>query len=236
MFNLIWKKLEDEKDQSFKTIYYQQMFLYLVGEEHIMEALKWLSDNKVRTPEGNVIEGVALQQEDRHRIIRCLFALPDFDQKEKDKVLAQELEKDTSQKAKLLEKTCYALTPTKERKLEVWNTLFAEKQTISYYERSALIAGFWHYKQSEVLAPYYEKFLQALPKIAERGDNDYKKAIVSGMCPHFGLSFEFLDHLDELGKKYESDLKYDQFVRALKDRAEQLRIQKEVKDFAASRN
>ena len=104
MFNLIWKKLEDEKDQSFKTIYYQQMFLYLVGEEHIMEALKWLSDNKVRTPEGNVIEGVALQQEDRHRIIRCLFALPDFDQKEKDKVLAQELEKDTSQKAKLLEK------------------------------------------------------------------------------------------------------------------------------------
>ena len=79
MFNLIWKKLEDEKDQSFKTIYYSQMFLYLVCEDHIIEALKWLKDNKVRTPEGNVIEGVALQQEDRHRIIRCLFALPDFD-------------------------------------------------------------------------------------------------------------------------------------------------------------
>ena len=40
------------------------------------------------------------------------------------------------------------------------------------------MSGFWHYKQVDLLKQYYEKFLKALPEIAERGDNDYKKAFV----------------------------------------------------------
>ena len=235
MFNLLWKKLEEEKDETFKTIFYSQLFFYLVGDDHVIEAMKWLKDEKVRTPEGAVIEGVSLKQADRHAIIRAVFALPDFDQKQKDEILAEELKKDTSEKAKLLKITCHALTPTKENKEEVWKTLFAEKQTISYYERNSMMNGFWHYKQAALLEPYYEKFIKALPEIAERNDADYKKSFVKMMCPTFGITFEFLDELDAICKKYEGDLKYDQFVRALKDRAEQLRIQKEVKDFAAQK-
>ena len=235
MFNLLWKKLEEEKDESFKTIFYSQLFFYLVGDDHVIEAMKWLKDEKVRTPEGAVIEGIQLKQADRHAIIRSVFALPDFDQKEKDAILEEELKKDTSEKAKLLKNTCHALTPTKERKEQVWKMLYAEKQTVSFYERNALMSGFWHYKQTDLLKPYYEMFLKALPEIAERGDNDYKKAFVKQMCPSYGITVEFLNEMDDICKKYEGDLKYDQFVRALKDRAEQLRMQKEVKDFAAKK-
>ena len=56
-----------------------------------------------------------------------MFALPDFDQKEKDAILEEELKRDTSEKAKLLKNTCHALTPTKERKEQVWKMLYAEK-------------------------------------------------------------------------------------------------------------
>ena len=151
----------------------------------------------------------------------------------KERLVREELDRDKSEKGKLFELTCYALLPDKARKEEVWEKALDRQGKLSFYEHKALMEGFWSPKQDDLLKDYFDKFLEVVPEIANRGDKDFVKNFMSGMCPTYGVTDEYLEKLAKAGAEF-SDVKYDSFQRVLYDLIVAKKRSKPIRDFSKS--
>ena len=93
--------------------------------------------------------------------------------------------------------------------------------------------GFWSVKQSALLQDYFDKFVEAVPDIANRGDKDFVKNYMFGMCPSYGVDDQYIERLKKAGAEF-SDVKYDSFQRVLNDLVVAKQRSKPIRDFSKS--
>ena len=215
------------------VIFSQALMGFLSSEAQVKEAVTWVEGGNFKRKDGRNIEGAKLTANDRQTAIKAFVELPGESREKKEQLVRDELERDKSEKGKLFELTCYALLPDAERKAEVWERALDREGKLSFYEHKALMEGFWSVKQGALLQNYFNKFVEAIPDIANRGDKDFVKNFLFGMCPAYGVDDEYIERLKKAGSEF-SDVKYDSFQRALNDLVVAKQRSKPIRDFSKS--
>ncbi|MCC5948654.1 MAG: aminopeptidase N [Nitriliruptoraceae bacterium] len=113
-----------------------------------------------------------------------------------DAVLA-ELERDPTDLGQRHAATARASQPDPAAKQAAWERLL-EDHDLSHTMSRHLYAGFTRFGQEQVLAPYTERYLQALPEVWARRSLDWAIGFSTGMFPHAASSPALRDRVDVL--------------------------------------
>jgi aminopeptidase N len=123
-------------------------------------------------------EGLAVDDDLRWAIVQTLSALGAIGVDEID----AELERDPSAAGQRQAATARALQPTAEAKAEAWRTAVEDEQ-LPNAMHSAIIAGFAHPTQGELLRPYVERYFADVRGVWERRTNELAQSVVVGLFP-----------------------------------------------------
>jgi aminopeptidase N len=121
--------------------------------EHVATARAILDGSRV-------FEGLAVDTELRWHIVLALAASGGGD----DGVIAAELERDPSDKGQRHAAAARAARPLPEAKAEAWR-LVVEDRTQPLALTEEVMTGFQQFGQEELLAPYAERYFDALPQV-----------------------------------------------------------------------
>ncbi len=141
------------------------------GDEHVT-IMRGLLDG------GYVVEGLRIDPELRWSIIAALSARGGID----DEVIVAELDRDPSAAGQRHAATARALTPTAEAKAEAWR-LAVEDDTQTNATQDAVVAGFAHWSQGELLEPYVAKYFDVIADVWQRRSSEVAQTIVVGLFP-----------------------------------------------------
>jgi aminopeptidase N len=140
-------------------------------EEHIA-AVRALLDGSA------VPDGLALDHELRWSIVMTLSALGTMGPDEID----AELDRDPSAAGQRHAATARALQPTPEAKEEAWRRA-VEDDTLPNAMQEAVIAGFAHPTQGELVAPYVQRYFADVRAVWERRTSELAQNVVIGLFP-----------------------------------------------------
>jgi aminopeptidase N len=126
----------------------------------------------------DVPAGLAVDDELRWAIVQTLSALgvagPDD--------IAAELERDPSAAGQRHAATARALRPSVEAKAEAWD-LAVNDDSLANAMQEAVIAGFAHPTQGELVAPYVERYFAEVKGVWERRTSELAQNVVVGLFP-----------------------------------------------------
>jgi aminopeptidase N len=125
-----------------------------------------------------VPEGLAVDDELRWAIVQTLSALGAIGADE----IGQELERDPSAAGQRHAATARALQPTPEAKAEAWR-LAVDDDTLANAMQEAVIAGFAHPTQGELVAPYRERYFAEVRSVWDRRTSELAQNVVVGLFP-----------------------------------------------------
>jgi aminopeptidase N len=124
------------------------------------------------------LEGLPIDDELRWAIVLTLAALgaagPD--------AIDAELERDPSAAGQRHAATGRALQPTAEAKAEAWR-LAVDDDTLPNAMQEAVIAGFAHPTQGELVAPYVQRYFADVRNVWERRTSELAQNVVVGLFP-----------------------------------------------------
>jgi aminopeptidase N len=126
----------------------------------------------------HVVEGLAMDAELRWSIVQALSARGAID----DEVVAAELERDPSAAGQRHAATARTLVPTAAAKTSAWHAV-VEDDALPNAVQEAIIAGFAHWTQGDVLAPYVERYFEAVPEVWQRRTSEVAQNVVVGLFP-----------------------------------------------------
>jgi aminopeptidase N len=153
-------------------------------------ALRALADSATTPAQLELLAAEATEPDLRWRRLTRLAELDLLDESEVDALVAADPNPDAWMNA-LQARTA---RPTAEAKAEAWQAVVEDRRippgVISRVGRS-----FWRSGQEELLAPYAEKFLAALPRIGDAG-MIWAMSLSFSFYPHVGGEDGFLDRLD----------------------------------------
>ena len=125
-----------------------------------------------------VLEGLSLDHELRWAIVMALSALGKLGQAEID----AELERDPSAAGQRHAATARALQPTAKAKAEAWQ-LAVDQDELPNAMQEAVIAGFAHPTQGELLTPYVARYFDDVRDVWERRTSELAQNVVIGLFP-----------------------------------------------------
>jgi aminopeptidase N len=99
--------------------------------------------------------------------------------------IAAELERDPSAAGQRHAATARALQPTPEAKAEAWR-LAVHDDSIPNAMQEAVIAGFAHPLQGELLAPYAQRYFDEVADVWARRTSELAQNVVVGLFPSWG--------------------------------------------------
>jgi aminopeptidase N len=179
---------------------------------HRVAALRGLADTAT-TPEH--FEALAAGADDpdlRWRRLTRLAELDRLDDADVDALLAKDPDPDAWMNAV----RARAARPTAEAKAEAWRTVVAERKippgSIGRTGRS-----FWRSGQDDLLTPYAERFLEALPSFGDAGML-WSLGLCGAFYPAVGGGDDFVDRLDAAAGGDDVSPIVRQTVRELNDR------------------
>jgi aminopeptidase N len=124
------------------------------------------------------LPGLAVDDELRWAIVQTLSALgalgPD--------AIDAELERDPSAAGQRHAATARALQPTPEAKAEAWR-LAVEDDSLTNAMHEAVIRGFAHATQGELVAPYVERYFAEVRDVWDRRTSELAQDVVIGLFP-----------------------------------------------------
>jgi aminopeptidase N len=126
----------------------------------------------------STLDGLAVDDELRWAIVQALSALGAIGT---DQVEA-ELERDPSAAGQRHAATARALQPTAEAKAEAWR-LAVEDDTLPNAMQEAVIGGFAHPTQGELVAPYVARYFADVRGVWERRTSELAQNVVVGLFP-----------------------------------------------------
>ncbi len=88
-----------------------------------------------------------------------------------------------------------ALRPTAEAKAEAWH-LVVEQDELPNADQAAVVAGFHHVDQRELLAPYVEKYFDSIEEIYRTRSSEMAQHIVTGLYPYTATTQATVDRTD----------------------------------------
>jgi aminopeptidase N len=125
-----------------------------------------------------VLENLAVDDELRWSIVQTLSALGAIGRAEID----AELERDPSAAGQRHAATARALQPTAEAKAEAWR-LAVDDDVLPNAMQEAVIAGFAHATQGELVAPYVERYFADVRDVWDRRTSELAQNVVIGLFP-----------------------------------------------------
>ena len=197
----------------------------LVGaaqEPDTIQAALALVDN------GTGIEGFELDQDMRWSLaIKAMaHALPQA----ADRV-AQELERDPSDRGRRNAETARVSAPEASVKEEAWRRI-AEDTDASLYEQRARMTGFFWIHQHDLTAPYVERFFAEVGGIYEAKTKDFATTYFAALYPHRWATQDTIDRSEALLAQIgEGD---SMLSRSVREALDELRRAKACREFAAS--
>jgi aminopeptidase N len=132
-----------------------------------------------------VLDGLSLDHELRWAIVIALSALGEVGPAEID----AELERDPSAAGQRHAATARALQPTAVAKEEAWR-LVVEQDDLPNAMQEAVIAGFAHPTQGELVAPYVARYFADVRDVWERRSSELAQNVVIGLFPTWTSTIE----------------------------------------------
>jgi aminopeptidase N len=124
------------------------------------------------------VAGLAVDDELRWSIVQALSALGAID----DEGIDAERERDPSAAGQRAAATARALRPSAESKAEAWH-LAVEDDSLPNAMQSAVINGFSHWTQGELLRPYMQRYFDEVAGVWERRTSELAQNVVMGLAP-----------------------------------------------------
>ncbi|MEV1019227.1 aminopeptidase N [Streptomyces sp. NPDC050264] len=133
------------------------------------------------------IDGLAVDTELRWAFVQRLAAVGRFDESE----ITTEYERDRTAAGERHAATARAARPTPEAKAEAWASV-VESDKLPNAVQEAVIAGFVQTDQRELLAPYADKYFEALRAVWDARSHEMAQQIAVGLYPSIQVSEETL--------------------------------------------
>ncbi|MFD0417536.1 aminopeptidase N [Streptomyces sp. NPDC127108] len=137
------------------------------------------------------IEGLAVDTELRWAFVARLAATGRLD----EAGIAAEAERDRTAAGERHAAAARAARPTAEAKAEAWASV-VESDKLPNAVQEAVISGFVQTDQRELLAPYTQKFFDAVKSVWESRSHEMAQQVVVGLYPAVLVSQETLDATD----------------------------------------
>ncbi|MFF0108732.1 aminopeptidase N [Streptomyces hirsutus] len=137
------------------------------------------------------IEGLAVDTELRWAFVERLAAVGRYDESE----IAGEYERDKTAAGERHAATARAARPTEEAKAEAWASV-VESDKLPNALQEAVIAGFVQTDQRELLAPYTDRYFEAVADVWESRSHEMAQQIAVGLYPSIQVSEETLEKTD----------------------------------------
>jgi aminopeptidase N len=125
-----------------------------------------------------VVDGLAVDDDLRWAIVQALSARGTIDAE----VIDTELERDPSAAGQRHAATARALQPNAEAKAEAWR-LALHDEALPNAMQEAVIAGFAHATQGELVAPYAARYFAEVGDVWERRTSELAQNVVVGLFP-----------------------------------------------------
>ncbi|MGW0572728.1 aminopeptidase N [Streptomyces tauricus] len=138
------------------------------------------------------IEGLAVDTELRWSFVQRLAAVGRFD----DAEITSEYERDKTAAGERHAATARAARPTDEAKAEAWASV-VESDKLPNALQEAVIGGFVQYGQRELLAPYTDKYFEAVTGVWDSRSHEMAQQIAVGLYPSVQVSADTLAKTDE---------------------------------------
>ncbi|MFC8512413.1 aminopeptidase N [Streptomyces sp. NPDC057257] len=137
------------------------------------------------------VEGLAVDTELRWAFVLRLAAVGRFDEAE----IAAAYERDKTAAGERHAAGARAARPTAEAKAEAWASV-VESDKLPNALQEAVIGGFVQTDQRELLAPYTDKYFEAVKGIWDSRSHEMAQQIAVGLYPSIQVSQEVLDKTD----------------------------------------
>ncbi|SDC08730.1 aminopeptidase N [Streptomyces prasinopilosus] len=137
------------------------------------------------------VEGLAVDTELRWAFVQRLAAVGRYDESE----IAAEYERDKTAAGERHAATARAARPSEETKAEAWASV-VESDKLPNALQEAVIAGFVQTDQRELLAPYTDRYFEALAGVWESRSYEMAQQIAVGLYPAIQVSGETLEKTD----------------------------------------
>ncbi|MFJ2760673.1 aminopeptidase N [Streptomyces prasinus] len=137
------------------------------------------------------VEGLAVDTELRWAFVQRLAAVGRYDESE----ITAEYERDKTAAGERHAATARAARPSEEAKAEAWASV-VESDKLPNALQEAVIAGFVQTDQRELLAPYTDRYFEALAGVWESRSHEMAQQIVVGLYPAIQVSEETLEKTD----------------------------------------
>jgi aminopeptidase N len=139
----------------------------------------------------DVIEGLAVDTELRWALLNPLVTTGRFG----DAEIEAELDRDDTAAGRRHALALRAARPTEAAKAEAWH-LVVEQDELPNADLGAIVRGFPHLTQRELLAPYVEKYFAAVEEIYRDRSAEMAQDIISGLYPYFATTQATVDRTD----------------------------------------
>jgi aminopeptidase N len=147
----------------------------------------------------DVPEGLQVDRDLRWAIVQTLVAHGRLG----DRDIETELERDPASAGRRAAATARALRPTADAKADAWQ-LAVEDDTLPNAMQRAVIAGFAHPEQGDLLEPYVRRYFAEVAEVWQRRTSELAQNVVQGLFPTWGSAItpETLAAADEfLGRE-----------------------------------
>jgi aminopeptidase N len=137
------------------------------------------------------IEGLAVDTDLRWSLLHPLVAAGRAGEAEID----AELDRDDTAAGRRHALTLRAAQPTAAAKAEAWR-LVVEQDELPNADQAAVVTGFHHFSQRELLAPYVEKYFASIGEVYRSRSSEMAQDIIIGLYPYSATSQATVDRTD----------------------------------------
>jgi aminopeptidase N len=138
-----------------------------------------------------VIDGLAVDTDLRWALLRPLVSSG----RVADEAIEAELDRDDTAAGRRHALTLRASRPTAAAKAEAWH-LVVEQDELPNADQGAIVAGFHHFSQRDLLAPYVEKYFEAIEDIYRTRSAEMGQDIITGLYPLTATTQATVDRTD----------------------------------------
>jgi len=168
---------------------------FVFTEAHIERVKFWIEKKGVYTADNQLVFEPQNTQDFLNGLIFVLHSFASVPVEYKTATLNAILGEDKSDKASQLRERCNARLPDAAIKAEVWERIVAKNSPDSLVTRNALMAGFYHRSQKDILRPYFTKFFENIEDIQANQTTRYTMNYFAYLLPSMEPRDEFLIEL-----------------------------------------
>jgi aminopeptidase N len=137
------------------------------------------------------VTGLAVDTELRWALLHALVA----NGHRGDEAILAEVERDDTAAGRRHALRLRASRPTAEAKAEAWH-LVVEQDELPNAEQGAVVTGFQHFGQRELLSPYSEQYFATIEQIYRTRSAEMAQVVITGLFPYWATTWATVDRTD----------------------------------------